>query len=72
MMAWAKRAVNYGFRKERLNSLPSQEVEFLGSEVDPIFRTTGGSALDSSPVYNIEVYGEHVSPGQRPNGVELV
>ena len=30
MMDWAKRAVNYRFRKERLNSLPSQEVEFLG------------------------------------------
>ena len=30
MMDWAKRAVNYRFRKERLNSLLSQEVEFLG------------------------------------------
>ena len=35
MMAWAKRAVNYGFRKERLNSLPSQEVEFLGRNTRP-------------------------------------
>jgi len=30
MMAWAKRAVNYGFRQERLNLLPFQELAFLG------------------------------------------
>jgi hypothetical protein len=30
MMAWAKLAVNYGFRKERLDLLPFQEMEFLG------------------------------------------
>jgi hypothetical protein len=30
MMAWAKRAVNYGFREERLNSLTIPRDGILG------------------------------------------
>ena len=63
MMDWAKRAVNYRFRKERLNSLPSQEVEFLGKNTR---RESFGIPLESPGA--VPSPPRPLSPSQSPGG----
>ena len=73
MMAWAKRAVNYGFRQERLNLLPFQELAFLGgntlqqnfwirSRSHSLGRQLGCSGLGSEDTRKIDSTC-HILPG---------